>query len=169
MACATPANPHASIERGWTRSVTGAQPGFRLDFGCSRRARWPRTRIKNRVGPSGEAAIPEMGGNGSLRYVASVLKGAGLARRFGITGRRARDRLRKLVSEADRARDDKDWHQASRLYRQVLELDPALHAVRVQLGHAYKELGDLTNAGRCYEAALQLAPTDDDLYLQVGH
>jgi glycosyltransferase involved in cell wall biosynthesis/cytochrome c-type biogenesis protein CcmH/NrfG len=90
-------------------------------------------------------------------------------RGLGITRRHLRDRLRRLVGEADLARDGKDWPAASRLYQQALDLDPFQPGIRVQLGHAHKEQGDLANAERCYRAALQLVPTDDDLYLQIGH
>lgn len=101
--------------------------------------------------------------------LASVLKIATRMHGLGITRRQSRDRVRRLVREADGARDRKDWPEASRLYQQVLELDPSKHGIRVQLGHAYKEQGDLASAGLCYHAALQLAPLDDDIYLQIGH
>jgi glycosyltransferase involved in cell wall biosynthesis len=39
----------------------------------------------------------------------------------------------------------------------------------VQLGHAFKELGDLDRAGLHYLAVLEQTPTDDDLHLQIGH
>ena len=50
-----------------------------------------------------------------------------------------------------------------------LEIDPLNAAIHVQLGHARKEQGDLTNAERSYRAALELAPADDDVHLQIGH
>jgi tetratricopeptide (TPR) repeat protein len=88
---------------------------------------------------------------------------------FGIKRRLSRKRLKQLRNKADRARDAMDWLDASRLYQQVLEIDPLNAAIHIQLGHACKEHGDLTNAERSYRAALQLKPADDDIHLQIGH
>src|SRR5215216_3450176 len=101
--------------------------------------------------------------------LASVLRVATRMRGIGITRRQSRERVRTLIREADRARDRKEWSEAARLYQEALQLDPLQHGIRVQLGHAYKEQGDLASAGLCYEAALQLRPLDDDVYLQIGH
>ncbi|MGE3283110.1 MAG: tetratricopeptide repeat protein [Alphaproteobacteria bacterium] len=88
---------------------------------------------------------------------------------FGVKLRLSRKRLRRLYDEADRARDARNWLTASRLYQQILEIDPLNAAIHVQLGHTCKEQGDLTNAERSYRTALQLAPADDDIHLQIGH
>jgi glycosyltransferase involved in cell wall biosynthesis/Tfp pilus assembly protein PilF len=78
-------------------------------------------------------------------------------------------RVRSLIRSADAARDRKDWPEAIRLYEKVLAADPSLHGITVQLGHAYKETGNLGKAGEAYQAALQGRPDDDDLLLQIGH
>lgn len=94
---------------------------------------------------------------------------ASRVRGLGIRRRQSRDRLRRLIGEADSARDRKDWPTAAALYAQAVELDPSRHEIRVQLGHACKEQGDLANAGLSYRAALALSPGDDDIHLQIGH
>src|SRR5262249_33699058 len=50
-----------------------------------------------------------------------------------------------------------------------VENNPSLHHIRVQLGHAHKESGDLHNAARAYYTVLKHTPLDDDLHLQIGH
>jgi glycosyltransferase involved in cell wall biosynthesis len=103
--------------------------------------------------------------------VGSDLKSSRLARRLRIGNRRTRSerQLRTLTREGDSARDRKDWREAARLYELALQVSPSLHAIRVQLGHAYKELGDFDKAGLNYQAVLELTPCDDDLHLQIGH
>src|SRR6516164_9197465 len=80
-----------------------------------------------------------------------------------------RRRVSALIREADAARDRRDWREAARLYQLVLEANPSSHAIRVQLAHAYKGLGDFSSAGLNYHAVLKVYPTDDDLHLQIGH
>lgn len=103
--------------------------------------------------------------------VASDLKSSRLVRRFrtehGLT--RSQRQLRTLIREGDTARDRKDWREAARLYELVLQVSPSSHAIRVQLGHAYKELGHFHKAALNYQAVLELTPWDDDLHLQIGH
>ncbi len=78
-------------------------------------------------------------------------------------------RLSALISRADAARDRRDWYEAARLYELVLQANPSSHGYRVQLGHAYKELGDFDSAGLNYQAVLRHTPLDDDLHVQIGH
>jgi len=73
------------------------------------------------------------------------------------------------MRQGDAARDRRDWREAAWLYEQVLQANSSLHAIRVQLGHAYKELGDFDRASLNYHAVLELTPSDDDLHLQIGH
>jgi glycosyltransferase involved in cell wall biosynthesis len=80
-----------------------------------------------------------------------------------------RRRVSALIREADAARDRRDWREAARLYQLVLEANPSSHAIRVQLAHAYKGLGDFSSAGLNYHAVLKVYPRDDDLHLQIGH
>ena len=74
-----------------------------------------------------------------------------------------------MIRAGNAACDRKDWPEAIRLYQLAVERDPSLHRVRVQLGHAHKESGDLYNAGLNYYAVLKHTPLDDDLHLQIGH
>jgi tetratricopeptide (TPR) repeat protein len=78
-------------------------------------------------------------------------------------------RLGALVSHADAARDRRDRQEAARLYELVLQVSPSSHGIRVQLGHAYKELGDFDSADLNYQAVLRLTPFNDDLHVQIGH
>jgi len=98
-------------------------------------------------------------------------KNSGLGRevRRGLQWRISRRRLLALVRKADAARDRKDWQEAARLYQAVSQASPSSHAIRVQLGHAYKELGDFASADLNYQEALRLSPRDDDIHLQIGH
>ena len=81
----------------------------------------------------------------------------------------SRQRLRRLISEGDAARDRSDWPEAARLYGLVVEGNPSMYHIRVQLGHAYKELGDFDNAALAYQVVLQRTPFDDDVHLQIAH
>lgn len=70
---------------------------------------------------------------------------------------------------ADEARDGRRWAEAVRRYQMYLRLNPSDHERRVQLGHAFKELGRLEPAERCYLKALKAMPESADLNLQLGH
>jgi tetratricopeptide (TPR) repeat protein len=74
-----------------------------------------------------------------------------------------------LIKEGDAARNRRDWHEAARLYGLVVKAKPSFHHIRVQLGHAYKELGDFDNASVAYRTVMHFTPFDDDLHLQIGH
>src|SRR5271169_2266936 len=78
-------------------------------------------------------------------------------------------RLRALIRQARAAANRRDWGEAAGFYGRVVQAYPSLHAPQVQLGHAYKELGEFDRAGRSYHAALKLIPADADLHLQIGH
>ena len=75
----------------------------------------------------------------------------------------------RLFARADRVRDSRDYHRAITLYRRGLEMTPSAWRYRVQLGHALKEIGQSREAEAQYLDALQAAPTDGDLHLQLGH
>jgi glycosyltransferase involved in cell wall biosynthesis/Tfp pilus assembly protein PilF len=78
-------------------------------------------------------------------------------------------RLSALRSAGDEARDRKHWQEAVQSYAKVLALDPSALDIAIQLGHAYKELGDYDNAASLYYKVLEKKPDDDDLHLQIGH
>jgi Flp pilus assembly protein TadD len=50
-----------------------------------------------------------------------------------------------------------------------MALEPEDWPLRVQLGHAYKETGDLSAAEQAYRTAVARAPDDADVQLQLGH
>ncbi len=77
--------------------------------------------------------------------------------------------LRSLRDAADAARDRRDWPQAAKLYQEFVAADPTDFDITVQLGHAYKEMGDLDLAAQTYYRVLEANPLDDDLHLQIGH
>lgn len=81
----------------------------------------------------------------------------------------SRRRIRGLIRQARAAANRRDWGEAAGFYGRVVQAYPSLHAAHVQLGHAYKELGEFDRAGRSYHAALKLIPADADLHLQIGH
>ena len=77
--------------------------------------------------------------------------------------------LQSLRETADSARDRRDWPSAATLYGELVAADPTALDIAVQLGHAYKEMGDLERASHAYYSVLEATPSDDDLHLQVGH
>ena len=77
--------------------------------------------------------------------------------------------LRSLREAADAARDQQDWPNAARLYAEIVAADPIAHDIAVQLGHAYKGMGDIERAAQVYYSVLKATPADDDLHLQIGH
>ena len=77
--------------------------------------------------------------------------------------------LRSMREAADAARDQKDWPNAARLYAEIVAADPIAHDIAVQLGHAYKGMGDIERAAQVYYSVLKATPADDDLHLQIGH
>jgi hypothetical protein len=73
----------------------------------------------------------------------------------GLTKRRlagpASNRVGELIATADAARDRKDWHEAAAAYRRVVDVDPGLKHIWVQLGNTEKESGKLAAAEAAYE------------------
>src|SRR5271166_2187803 len=73
------------------------------------------------------------------------------------------------TAAGDLARDQKDWHGAVACYRKVLDLDPTLEHIWVQLGNCAKESGRPEEAGAAYRHALTIDPMNGDTHLQLGH
>jgi tetratricopeptide (TPR) repeat protein len=73
------------------------------------------------------------------------------------------------LAEADAARDRRDWENAAFYYHEALQQDPTRIGLLVQLGHAYKELGDFDAALEAYGQFLDKEPHDADIHLQLGH
>ena len=76
---------------------------------------------------------------------------------------------RKFRSEADVARDKKDWEGAAQNYRRYLDISPDDTDIWVQLGHVLKEQGSLTEAESAYRRAATLAPADADPRVHLAH
>ncbi|MEZ2218765.1 tetratricopeptide repeat protein [Rhizobium sp. RCC_161_2] len=73
------------------------------------------------------------------------------------------------LAEADAARDRRDWANAAFYYDEALQRNPTRIDLFVQLGHAYKELGDFDAALEAYRRFLDKEPHDADIHLQLGH
>ncbi|QND45502.1 tetratricopeptide repeat protein (plasmid) [Rhizobium lusitanum] len=71
--------------------------------------------------------------------------------------------------EADAARDRRDWASAAFYYHEALQRNRTRIDLFVQLGHAYKELGDFDAALEAYRQFLDNEPHDADIHLQLGH
>lgn len=74
-----------------------------------------------------------------------------------------------LVRAADKARDWKDWPQAAKGYSAAISAGGRGGGLKVQLGHALKEMGDFDGAERLYREFLLGNPRDADIHLQLGH
>jgi len=78
-------------------------------------------------------------------------------------------RTRSLIARGNAARNRKDWPEAIRNYTKALEINPAIGSIWVQLGHAFKESGALSEAEIAYNRADGYLPRNSDLQLQIGH
>jgi len=83
--------------------------------------------------------------------------------------RRGKSRARMLLRLGDSARDRHDWRSAAEAYGGALALEPALPEIWVQLGHAHKEQGAVSEAKVAYERAIELSRYFSDPYLHLGH
>ena len=80
-----------------------------------------------------------------------------------------KSKLKALRREGDGARDLCDWPRAIAAYSAYLSALPDDWSIQTQLGHAYKESGNLSAAELAYQIAVKCAPNDADLHLQMGH
>lgn len=74
-----------------------------------------------------------------------------------------------LRYRGDSARDRRHWRSAIVYYYLYTRFKRGDAAILIQLGHAWKEAGKLSQARQCYERALTITPSDADLHLQIGH
>lgn len=85
--------------------------------------------------------------------------------------------LRQLLSplaqaafaKADVARDAGNFQDAAEFYARGLRMKPGHWEVRIQLGHALKEIGEFDAAMDHYLRALESSPKNADLHVQIGH
>ena len=75
----------------------------------------------------------------------------------------------EILAHADKMRDARRWGDAAIAYRHVVEREPDLAPIWVQLGHALKESGDQIEAEVAYRRAIHLAPDMAENHLQLGH
>lgn len=68
----------------------------------------------------------------------------------------------------DECRDARDWRGAARAYRRHLDANPGDQPIWVQLGHAWKEQGLLTQAAEAYGTAVDLDPQDGDAGIHLA-
>ncbi len=73
-----------------------------------------------------------------------------------------------LLACADRARDERHWEQAARFYLDVLRRHPERTAIWVQLGHALKEAGKISEAEFAYCRAVRLDADHFDAWVSLG-
>lgn len=78
-------------------------------------------------------------------------------------------RFRDFAHQADVARDGRDWPTAAAAYEAALAIDGEQTAIRVQHGHALKELGRFADAEAAYRRATIERPDDADACLQLAH
>ena len=78
---------------------------------------------------------------------------------------------KKLLAQANAARDRKDWDTAASYYSGYVEtfVGRRKAAIWIQLGHALKESGQLIKALAAYNQAIALAPKMGEARLQLGH
>ena len=76
---------------------------------------------------------------------------------------------RRLARRARAARDGRNFGLAVALFEEALQLNPNTPRLRIQLGHMFKEAGDLVGAEAQYARAAEDLPRDADLALQTGH
>mgnify|MGYP001474348102 CR=1 FL=1 len=79
------------------------------------------------------------------------------------------DECARLIAEADRARDNRQWRVASEFYRKALDCSPNLRHVWVQYGHCLKEDGQVAEALIAYRQAHRLDECDPDPLLHLGY
>lgn len=76
--------------------------------------------------------------------------------------------FRALVTEADAARDERDFARGEFLYWRCLQLYPLHYGYVTQYGHCLKEQGKITEAETIYRSALALGGAADDLLRHIG-
>lgn len=83
--------------------------------------------------------------------------------------RRAADPVKRLLTEADHARDEGRWAAAARDYAAALELKPDLPHVWVQYAHMLKEIDEAEKALDAYRRAGELDPHDADPWFHMAY
>jgi GT2 family glycosyltransferase/tetratricopeptide (TPR) repeat protein len=77
-------------------------------------------------------------------------------------------RLRWALRRADRARDQREYAKAARLYQNALALDPRRADTRLQLGQMFKELARFGEAEAAFRQVLGQSPNNREAQLQLA-
>lgn len=75
----------------------------------------------------------------------------------------------RVLSNADKFRDKKNYHEAAALYQAYLDYYPYDFDINIQCGHMLKEAGKVDSAEIYYLSALRLNPLNAEINLQLGH
>lgn len=78
------------------------------------------------------------------------------------------DQFTKVTNQGHSAAWDQQWDQASRFYRQALELSPDNPKALMSLGLALFELKSYDEALTCYQNAARITPTDPVAYEKIS-
>ena len=84
-------------------------------------------------------------------------------------GRNAADPVKRLLTEADRARDTGRSGVAAKAYAEVLDLAPERAPIWVQYAHMLKDIGRSDEAIAAYRRAGEIDPADPDPWLHLAH
>mgnify|MGYP000927928714 FL=1 len=87
---------------------------------------------------------------------------------FGRAVKERDDFLAARVRIAEIASRHQDWSTAGEQYRKIVEYEPGNHGARVNLGVAYKGLGEIDKAMAEYDAALKADPNLAVAHLNLG-
>ncbi len=77
--------------------------------------------------------------------------------------------VHRLIRRGNEARDRQDWNASAAAYRAVLETDPALRHIWIQLGHMLKETRRTEEAIEAYRMASSLLPDDPEPLVHIAH
>lgn len=80
-----------------------------------------------------------------------------------------RPRYQMSMDLALAAKASEDWMSACRHFSDAACVRPSAAGVRLQLGHALKEIGRIEEAEVSYRKAIRLDPNRADAYLHLGH
>jgi hypothetical protein len=73
-----------------------------------------------------------------------------------------------IFEKAERAEQEAEWLEASRLYEIALRLDPSDAVIPYNLGNVLTEIGDHKNAEIAYQRALALDPSFAEAWYNLG-
>jgi tetratricopeptide (TPR) repeat protein len=78
------------------------------------------------------------------------------------------DLVAAMVYLSHLALDDHDWERAAELLERAAQVDPQSADIQMNLGIAYRGLGQYELSKKAYEEALRLNPEDPSPYINIG-